>query len=153
PDAGELRFEGRPLHLRSVHDAEHHGIVLIHQELNLADNLDVAGNVFLGREPTWGGPLRFLSGRIYGDTVAILKRLGLEVSPRRRVSDLPIGQQQLVEIARALSLRSRVLIMDEPTSSLTQAETDRLFAVIRELKAGGVSVIYISHRLKEVEAL
>lgn len=153
PDAGEIRLDGQKLALRGVHDAEKHGIVLIHQELNLADNLDVAGNIFLGREPTWGGPLRFISRSIYPASSAILRRLGLGVSPRKRLGELPIGQQQVVEIARALSLRSRILIMDEPTSSLTQTETDRLFAVIRELKAAGVAIFYISHRLPEVKAL
>lgn len=153
PDRGTLRLGGQPFAPRSVHEAEKAGVVLIHQELNLADNLDLAGNVFLGREPTWGGPLQLLSRRIYPETQVILRRLGLEVSPRSRAGDLPIGQRQLVEIARALSLRSRLLILDEPTSSLTQREADRLFGVLADLKREGVAFIYISHRLKEVERL
>jgi ribose transport system ATP-binding protein len=153
PDAGELLLDGRPVRFASVDEAQRQGIVLIHQELNLATNLDVAANVFLGREPTWGGPLRFLARAVYPQTEAILRRIGLDCSPRETVGTLPIGQQQLVEIARALSLRSRVLIMDEPTSSLTQRETERLYAVIRDLKRDGVSVLYISHRLKEVEEI
>jgi ribose transport system ATP-binding protein len=153
PDTGTIEWEGRPVVLNSVDQAQRLGIVLIHQELNLAENLDVAGNIFLGREPTWGGPLRLLRARLARDAVPILKRLGFDASPRTRVAELSIGQQQLVEIARALSLQSRVIIMDEPTSSLTQRETDRLYEVIRDLKRDGISVLYISHRLKEVETI
>jgi ribose transport system ATP-binding protein len=149
-DAGTLRWDGQSVRWSSVHDAERLGIVLIHQELNLAENLDVAANVFLGREPTWGGPLRLLDRAIYPRAQQILQRLGLNLSPSTPVGQLSMGQQQLVEIARALSLRSRVLIMDEPTSSLTQAETERLFLVIKELKASGVAILYISHRLREI---
>lgn len=153
PDRGELRLEGRPLRLGSVRAAERAGIVLIHQELNLADDLDVAANVFLGREPTWGGPLRLLQRRIHADAGAIISRLGLKISTRTPVGLLAPGQRQLVEIARALSLKSRVLILDEPTSSLTAGETERLFQVLNELRASGVSLIYISHRLREIERL
>ncbi len=150
PDAGTVRLDGNPVAIGSVEQAERLGIVLIHQELNLAEHLDVAGNVFLGREPTRGGPLRLVDHRIYADAEKITRRLGLDCSPREIVANLSLGQQQLVEIARALSLRSRILILDEPTSSLTDRETERLFQVIRDLKRDGISVLYISHRLKEV---
>jgi ribose transport system ATP-binding protein len=153
PDAGEIWLDGKPVAIPTVDRAQKLGIVIIHQELNLAENLDIAGNIFLGREPTWGGPLRLIRRRIAADAEPILRRLGLNLSPRTRVADLPIGQQQMVEIARALSLKSRVLIMDEPTSSLTQRETERLYEVIRDLKRDGISVLYISHRLKEVEVI
>ena len=153
-DAGHIDFDGRPVAIHSVKDAEHLGIVLIHQELNLATHLDVAGNIFLGREPTWGGYLGLIDRRrIHADAERITRRLGLLVSTRTLVRDLSIGQQQLVEIARALSLKSRLLVLDEPTSSLTESETDLLFTVLNELKADGISILYISHRLKEVEAL
>jgi ribose transport system ATP-binding protein len=152
-DEGEILLDGNPVRLASVDNAQQLGLALIHQELNLAENLDVAGNVFLGREPRRFGFLRLLDPRIYADAGQILRRVGLDCSPRRRVADLPVGQQQLVEIARALSLRSRVIIMDEPTSSLTQRETDRLFQIIRDLKRDGVSVLYVSHRLREVEEI
>jgi ribose transport system ATP-binding protein len=152
-DAGETLMDGKPLRLASVHQAERCGIVLIHQELNLAENLNIAGNVFLGREPHRYGFLRLLDSRVYADTALILRRVGLECSPRTRVADLPVGQQQLVEIARALSLKSRVLIMDEPTSSLTQREIERLFQIIGDLKREGVSILYVSHRLKEVDKI
>ncbi len=153
PDAGVIELDARPVRIGSVHDAERLGIVLIHQELNLAEHLDVAGNVFLGREPRWGGPLRLIDRRIYADAAHITGRLGLDCPPRSLVAHLSPGQQQLVEIARALSLESRILILDEPTSSLTERETARLFQVIRDLKAQGISVVYISHRLKEVSEI
>ena len=153
PDQGIIEVESRPVTLHSVTAAEQLGIVLIHQELNLAGHLDIAGNVFLGREPRWGGPFGFIDRRIYDDAARIINRLGLLASPRTLVHHLSIGQQQLVEIARALSLKSRLLILDEPTSSLTESETDLLFGVLEELKAEGISILYISHRLKEVEAI
>jgi ribose transport system ATP-binding protein len=152
-DAGEILLDGNPVSLTTVDEAQDHGIVLIHQELNLADNLDVAGNIFLGREPRRFGFLRLIDPRIYQEAAVLLRRVGLRCSPRTRVADLPVGQQQLVEIARALSLQSRVVIMDEPTSSLTQREAERLFEIIAELKRSGVSIVYVSHRLKEVEAI
>jgi ribose transport system ATP-binding protein len=152
-DAGTVRIDGNPVTLSGVKDAERHGIVLIHQELNLAEHLDVAANIFLGREPTLLWPLSIISPRIYPAAQRITERLGLKVSPRTRVADLTVGQQQLVEIARALSLKSRLLILDEPTSSLTATETELLFQVLRQLKAEGISMIYISHRLQEVDKI
>jgi ribose transport system ATP-binding protein len=152
PDAGTVQWEGKAVSLGRVQEAERLGIVLIHQELNLADNLDVASSIFLGREPTWG-PLRIIRRSIYPQAQRLMERVGLRVHPATRVSELSIGQQQLVEVARALSLESRLLIMDEPTSSLTETETRTLYGVIQSLKNQGVSILYISHRLKEVEFL
>jgi ribose transport system ATP-binding protein len=152
-DEGTITFDGQPVRILRVHDAEALGIALIHQELSLAEHLDVAGNVFLGREPTRAGWLRLIDPAMYPAAEAITRRLGLEVSPRRSVGSLPVGQQQLVEIARALSLKSRLLILDEPTSALTERETARLFDVLRDLKSQGLAIVYISHRLKEVEAI
>ena len=153
PNEGTILLDGQPARFGGVDEAERRGIVLIHQELNLADNLDVASNIFLGREPTVAGPLRLLARRIYPQAETIMRRIGLDCSPRTLVSQLSVGRQQLVEIARALSLQSRILIMDEPTSSLTQRETERLFAVMRDLRRDGVSILYISHRLREVEVI
>ena len=153
PDSGQLVLDGQEVRLAGVDDAQRRGIVLIHQELNLAENLTVAGNIFLGREPTRGGFLRLIDNRINADAEAITRRLGLDCSPRARVGDLSVGQQQLVEIGRALSLQSRIIIMDEPTSSLTQRETEKLFEVIADLKRARISILYISHRLKEIEAI
>lgn len=152
-DAGELLWNGKPLHFNGVQAAEKQGIVLIHQELNLAHNLDLAASIYLGREKTWGGPLRLLPSDIYPRAEVLLKLVGLDVSPRTRVGSLSIGQQQLVEIARALALESRLLIMDEPTSSLTETETSKLYEVIAQLKQRDVSILYITHRLKEIQYL
>src|SRR5262249_26056218 len=154
PDSGTVTLDGQPVRLGSVAEALRQGISLIHQELNLAENLSVAANLFLGREALWGGWLRLLDRRrIDRAARALMERVGLECSPDTLVGDLPPGQRQLVEIAHALALRARILIMDEPTSSLTQRETDRLFAVIADLKQSGVVVLYISHRLAEVQRI
>ncbi len=128
------------------------GIAFVHQELNLFDNLDVAANVMIGREPVRGGPLRLIDRvALYARVTPLLERLGVDFEAQSLVADLSLAQRQLVEIAKALSLDARLVIMDEPTSSLTASETARLLKVIAELKAGGVSVIFISHRLNEVE--
>jgi ribose transport system ATP-binding protein len=151
PDAGSIFLDGVPARISSVRVAESLGIALIHQELNLAGNLDVAGNIFLGREANCWGILdrRTMDARCR----ELLRAVGLGVSPRATLGSLPIGQQQLVEIAKALSLRARLLIMDEPTSSLSAREAEILFGVVRQLRASGVGILYISHRLGEVEEL
>jgi len=140
--------------VRGVTGATALGIALIHQELNLLDNLDVAGNVLLGREPTRGGALRLIDSVRMRDTVRpYLDQLGLDVSPDTPMAALSIAQQQLVEIAKALSLNARLLIMDEPTSSLTLAEAGRLHEVVASLRERGAAVIYITHRLAEVRTV
>jgi len=152
PDGGEILVDGQPVKINNVNDAMKLGIAFIHQELNVLDNLDVAANVFLGREPLLQ-PFRLINTRkIHADTEPYLKRLGLNISSRTRLDKLSIAQQQMVEIAKALSLNARIIIMDEPTSSLTLTETERLLELVCELSAQGVSVIYISHRLGEVES-
>lgn len=152
PDAGGLFIEGNLVVLNGPEDAIRRGIILIHQELNLADNLSIAENLVLGREPTWGGPLglvnRSATRRI---AQSALSKVGLLAHPDTIVESLPLGQKQLVEISRALSLNARVLIMDEPTSSLSQQETERLIRVMEELRDKGVAIVYISHRLSEVK--
>jgi ribose transport system ATP-binding protein len=154
PDAGEVLVDGARVVMRDVHTAASHGIAFIHQELNLLDNLDVAGNILLGREPTTWGPLRLIDRTKMRDSVRpYLDQLGLEVSADTPLAELSIAQQQLVEIAKALSLDARVLIMDEPTSSLTLVETGRLHDVVAGLRQRGVAVIYITHRLAEVQAV
>jgi ribose transport system ATP-binding protein len=153
PDAGAVALDGRPVRFDGPAEALAAGVNLIHQELNLAENLSVADNLFLGREPTRGGFLRVLDRRTAGPKARnLLARVGLPADRvTARVGDLPPGEKQLVEVARALGTDVRVLIMDEPTSSLTQRETERLYGVIAALKAAGVSVLYISHRLAEVK--
>lgn len=154
PDEGEIFFDGKKVAISKVADAIALGIGFVHQELNVLDNLDVAANVFLGREPLVGGPLRLVDQRrMWTESETYLKRLGLTISPKTLVRELSIAQQQMVEIAKALSQKARVIIMDEPTSSLTLAETDRLLATIKDLRMAGVSVIYISHRLGEIEQI
>jgi len=151
PDSGQLTLAGTPISLSKVEEALDLGIALIHQELNLCENLDIAANIFLGREPgSWG---MIDHRQTWGEAEKLLKQVGLNVSPRTLVGDLTVGQQQMVEIAKALSINARILIMDEPTSSLSLHESEALFSVIRELKSRGVSIIYISHRLGEVNDL
>jgi ribose transport system ATP-binding protein len=151
PDAGEIRLDGALVVLRDPAAALAAGIALIHQELSLCDNLTVAGALFLGAELRRGP---FLRDRAMAEQARqSLLRLGLDVPPGTLVSALSPGQQQLLEIARALRANARVLIMDEPTSSLTRVEAERLFAVVAELKALGVGIVYVSHRLGEVLAV
>ena len=150
PDAGEILMDGQPLKINGVNDSIKRGIAFIHQELNILGNLDVAANVFLGREPR--NALGLIDRKkIHADTVPFIQQLGLEVATRKGLDDLSIAQQQMVEIAKALSLNARLIIMDEPTSSLTLTETKRLLELVCELSGRGVSVAYISHRLGEIE--
>lgn len=152
PDEGTYLVDGQEVHLHGVADALRRGVCLIHQELNLAENLSAAANIFLGREKLRAGFL-LNSRAMLPLAKEQMARVGLTFDPTRRVGDLPPGQRQLVEIARALAMNARVLIMDEPTSSLTQAETDRLFEVVDDLRSKGVAIVYISHRLAEVKRL
>ena len=150
PDAGELFMDGTAVKINNVTDSMKLRVAFIHQELNVLDNLDVAANVFLGREPRNAlGLIDFK--KIHADTEPLLKRLGLDIPSRTPLEKLSIAQKQMVEIAKALSLNSRIIIMDEPTSSLTLTETERLLQLVLELKKSGVSIVYISHRLSEVE--
>ena len=151
PDSGEIVFDGTAVSILSVQQALDLGIALIHQELNLADNLTVGANVFLGREPRRFGLIDF--PKIDRDARQYLDLVGLAESPSTIVSRLTVGKQQLVEIAKALSIDAQVLIMDEPTSSLSQHETEALFHVIEHLRIRGVTVIYISHRLGEIQRI
>ncbi|MCD6050226.1 MAG: sugar transporter ATP-binding protein [Verrucomicrobia bacterium] len=151
PEEGEILLEGQVVEIKSVQAALKLGIALIHQELNLADNLDVAANIFLGREPRKLGMID--KARQCAEAKQFLAMVGLDIEPTTLVRDLTIGHQQMVEIAKALSVNARVLIMDEPTSSLTHKEAEQLFKVIKDLSGRGVSIVYISHRLSEVRAV
>ncbi|HAW28642.1 MAG TPA: sugar ABC transporter ATP-binding protein, partial [Planctomycetaceae bacterium] len=153
PDAGEIWSGEKQVQLRQVTDADQLKIRLIHQELSLAPNLTVAENIFLGREPVRCGLLQ--RREMNRQAEALLTRLGLtEISDVTAVvSQLSTAQQQLVEIARALSQEARVLILDEPTSSLSETEVEALFTTLQQLKAQGVGIIYISHRMEEVTRL
>ena len=149
PTLGEIWMEGKRITLDSPGDAERHGIGIVFQELNLFGNLSVAENIFATREITRG--LRGIDHKAQVEKAnEFLNRLEAGISAETLAEDLPIGQQQLVEIARAVSLDTRILIMDEPTSALSAAEVDILFRVIADLKARGVAIVYISHRLEEL---
>jgi erythritol transport system ATP-binding protein len=140
-----LAGEEQPTSGRVERDAP---VAMIHQELSLLPNLSVADNIFLGREKTRRGVIEREAQE--DETRRVMSRLGLDVDPRKLLGDLPLGQQQLVEIGKALAREARVLIMDEPTSALSATETGTLFRVIREAKATGVGIVYISHRLREL---
>ncbi|TPW26881.1 sugar ABC transporter ATP-binding protein [Martelella alba] len=152
PDpGGEILVFGKPLPKGRPRASKEAGIAVIYQELSLAPNLNVNQNIYLGTENARFG---FVSQRETEEkTAAILKRLGLSFSPRTLISELSIGERQMVEIARALSFKPGIIIMDEPTTSLTERESSRLFEVIAELKAQGIAIIYISHRMEEVYQL
>ncbi|MCA9186210.1 MAG: sugar ABC transporter ATP-binding protein [Pirellulaceae bacterium] len=152
PDRGELFWQGRRIRFCNPREAQAAGIAIIHQELNLIPGLTVTENVFLGREPItrWGTiDLR----RMIADTETLLHQLRLEINPAVPVGRLPVGSQQLVEIAKALSSHSRVLIMDEPTSALSEQEIRSLFRLIKQLKSDGVGLIYITHKLDELSEI
>jgi len=150
-DEGTVEVFGQVVRMDSVKTAQQHGIALIHQELNLSENLSIAANIFLGREPAKAGFID--KATIHSEAQRFLDMVGLQIDPQTLAGHLSIGQQQLVEIAKALSIDARILIMDEPTSSLSAGESERLFEVISELRERGVSIIYISHRLAEVKML
>jgi ribose transport system ATP-binding protein len=153
-DAGSIRFKGSPVNIPSTGAARRLGISMIHQELNLAPHLTVAQNIFLGREPTaWGLPY-VLNDRLLNDKAAqLFETLHLHLDPRKRVSALAVAQQQMVEIAKALSFNADVLIMDEPTAALTDTEIDELFRITRDLRQRGVGIVHISHRLQELKQI
>ncbi|ADU68932.1 sugar ABC transporter ATP-binding protein [Pantoea sp. At-9b] len=148
PSSGEILLDGQPVSLHSTHQAEQHGISIIFQELNLFPNMNVMDNIFIANEFFQRGVIN--EKYQYALAKSLLERLELDVDPYAPLGELGIGHQQLVEIARALSKDTRVLIMDEPTSALSQSEVKVLFNVIEQLKRRGVTIIYISHRLEEL---
>ena len=148
PDAGTITFGGETVTMPTPHDAQRLGIVTIYQEFTLAPNMTIAENVFIGREPGNGVFINWR--RMIADTRAITERLGLELKPMAVVRGLNVAEQQMVEIARALSMKSRLIVMDEPTSALSSSEVEKLFRIIRDLKAQGLSIIFVTHRLEEV---
>lgn len=150
-DEGEIYWEGKKIHIRNPKEAQDLGIGIIYQEFNLVPQLSIAENVWLGREIFRNPALNLIDWpEMYRRTEALLKELNLNLDPRRPVAGLGVALQQMVEIAKALSLDARLLIMDEPTSALAEAEIQQLFEVIRRLKQRGVSVVFISHHLDEI---
>ncbi|MBV8815501.1 MAG: sugar ABC transporter ATP-binding protein [Verrucomicrobia bacterium] len=148
PDSGTIEFAGQNVVMLSPHDAQRRGIATIYQEFTLAPNMTIAENVFIGREPGTGFFVDW--GKMAAETKAITQRLGLQMQPMAAVRNLSVAEQQMVEIARALSMKSRLIVMDEPTSALSLSEVDKLFRIARELKAQGLSIIFVTHRLEEV---
>lgn len=149
-DAGDITYKGKSVSIPSPLEAQKLGISIIHQELNLMPHLTVAENIFIGREDRRPGGIFLDNKKLNEEATKLLKELELNLDPSAIVGELTIAKQQMVEIAKAVSYRGSVIIMDEPTSSLTPAETDALFKIIRTLKAAGKGVIYISHRLEEL---
>jgi ribose transport system ATP-binding protein len=152
-DAGTILYQGREVEITSPRAAQHLGISMIHQELNLMPHLTLAQNVFVGREPRAG--LRFVldDKKLNAQTQTLFDGMHLRLNPKTKASDLTVAKQQMVEIAKALSFNSQVLIMDEPTAALTESEIEELFRIIRELRDRGVGIVYISHRLEELKQI
>lgn len=150
-DEGDITFMGKPIHLKSTKEAQEKGICIIHQELNMMTHLTVAQNIFIGREKMHGF---FLDERSI-NTMAknLLNKLGIDIDPKELVGNLTVGRQQMVEIAKAISFESKVLVLDEPTAALSDTEIEALFRVMRDLKAQGVGMIYISHRMDEIKQI
>ncbi len=152
-DAGRIVYKGKEVDISSPRAAQHLGISMIHQELNLMPHLTVAQNIFIGREPRKGLPLFSTSRRSTSRTRQLFDMMHLKLDPRARVTDLTVAMQQMVEIAKALSFNSEVLIMDEPTAALTDTEIEDLFRIIRQLREKGVGIVHISHRMEEIKRI
>ena len=147
-DAGEILFCGRPVAYRTSKEALENGISMVHQELNLVPQVSVMDNLWLGRYPQKGPFIDH--AKMYRDTKAIFDELGIDVDPRQKVADLTVSQMQMIEIAKAFSYNAKIVIMDEPTSSLSEKEVNHLFGIIQKLKDRGCGIIYISHKMDEI---
>ena len=152
PDQGKIFLEGRPVSFADPQDAQKKGISLVHQELSLAPNMSIAQNIFIGREKQ--NRLGFIDWEgLYAETRTLFERLGVNLNPATLVSQLSVGMQQIVEIAKALSYNSKIIIMDEPTSALSEKEVEQLYLIVRDLTAKGFAIVFISHKLDEVFAI
>ena len=152
-DAGHIFYKGHEVEIPNPRAAQHLGISIIHQELNLMPHLTVAQNIFIGREPRQRARLLLDEAAINRQTEQLFEMMRLKLDPRTKVADLTVAKQQMVEIAKALSFNSEVLIMDEPTAALTELEIDELFRIVRDLRARGVGIVHISHRLEELKQI
>ncbi len=153
PDSGEILVDGAPVSIPGPRAAQDLGISIIHQELHLMNHLTAAQNIFVGREPRRGFGMFVDEAKANADAAALFKRMKIDIDPRAEVGHMTVARQQLVEIAKALSFNSRVLIMDEPTSALNETEVEHLFAVMEDLKAHGVGLVYITHKMDEVKRI
>ena len=152
-DGGTIFFKGKEVEIPHTRAAQDMGISMIHQELNLMPDLTVAQNIFIGREPRKRLPLFVDEDEMNAKTEQLFEWMNLQVDPRMKVGQLTVAKQQMVEIAKALSFQSEVLIMDEPTAALSEAETNDLFRIIDQLRENGVGMIYISHRMDELKRI
>ena len=150
-DSGTILFDGKDINFKSSREALDNGISMVHQELNQVLQRNVLDNVWLGRYPKKG--LFIDEKKMYEDTIKIFKDLDIDVNPRKKMSELPVAQRQMVEIVKAVSYNSKIIVMDEPTSSLTEREVEHLFRIIRKLKSNGCGIIYISHKMEEIKAI
>ena len=153
PDAGTIRLDGEPVQIHGPLAAQALGISIIHQELQLMPDLTIAENIYIGRESRRALGLLVDDKDLNRRATELFDRLGISLNPRTKVGDLLVAQQQVVEIAKALSFNARVLIMDEPTAALTESETEVLFGLIRDFKEQGTGILYISHRMEELKAI
>ena len=147
-DEGSLQVAGQAVHFTHPRQAQDAGLVVVYQELELVSSLSVAENIFFGRLPNRNGHVQWQ--RLYAEAESLLQQVGLDVDPRTKVGFLGVGAQQLVEIARALSQRAQLIVMDEPTSALSPQEIELLLGLVQGLRAQGVAVLYVSHKLEEV---
>lgn len=152
-DSGEVLLDGQPVEMESPAHAQSLAIGIIHQELHLMAHLTAAQNIFLGREPRKMGGLFLDEDQLNRDAQALFDRMNLALAPTTPIGELTVARQQMVEIAKALSFKSRVLIMDEPTAALNNAEIDELFRIVRQLKSEGVGIVYISHKMDEIQRI
>ena len=151
PDSGEIFLEGKKVSFKSSREALDNGVAMVHQELNQALKRSVMDNIWLGRYPTVGPMVN--EKKMYDDTMAVFKELEISVDPRRIMSTMPVSQRQMVEIAKAVSYHSKVIVFDEPTSSLTEEEVEHLFRIINMLRDRGVGIVYISHKMAEIKRI
>lgn len=150
-NTGKILLDGHEINFKSTKEALENGVSMVHQELNQVLQRNVLDNIWLGRYPMKGFFID--EKKMYNDTIAIFKDLDIKVDPRKKIADLPIAERQMIEIAKAVSYKSKVIVMDEPTSSLTEKEVEHLFRIIRKLKDSGVGIIYISHKMEEIKMI
>ena len=152
PDAGEITYEGKPYAVKNIGESQNLGISMIHQELNMMNDLTVAQNIFIGREAMAGGFI-IRDGDMVKETEKLFRHIGINIDPTLQLGKLTVGKQQMVEIAKAISRDCKILVLDEPTAALTQSEIEELFTIMTDLKAKGIGMIYISHRMDEINRI
>ena len=151
-DKGNIYLDGKEIDFKNSKEALDHGVAMVHQELNQALKRSVMDNIWLGRYPKIGG-IAVNEKKMYKDTMAVFEELGINVDPHRIMSTMPVSQRQMVEIAKAVSYNSKIIVFDEPTSSLTEEEVEHLFEIINMLRSRGVGIVYISHKMAEIKRI